>query len=82
MDYNELKKQVLNLFSGASEIASDEMRQALAKSDTILSDKAMKMALLRYTRQGLLVRSKKSGVYRYKLTEKGSARRDWLSKTR
>jgi hypothetical protein len=82
LDYNELKKQVLNLLVDYHEIASDEMRRALEKSNTILSDKAMKMALLRYTRQGLLVRSKKTGVYRYRLTEKGSARRDWLSKTK
>ena len=82
MDYNELKIRVLNLFRDSGEYASDEIRTLLRQSNTVLSDKAMKMALMRYTRQGLLVRSKKTGVYRYRLTEKGSARRDWLSKTR
>jgi len=80
LDYNELKKQVLSLFGTSQELASNEIRQILERSHTVLSDKAMKMALMRYTRQGLLVRSKKTGVYRYKLTEKGVARRIWLSK--
>jgi len=80
LDYNELKKQVLHLFGASQELGSNEIRQILERTDTILSDKAVKMALMRYTRQGLLVRSKKTGVYRYRLTEKGVARRIWLSK--
>jgi len=80
LDYNELKRQVLSLFETSQELGSYEIRQILERANTILSDKAMKMALMRYTRQGLLVRSKKTGVYRYRLTEKGVARRIWLSK--
>jgi predicted transcriptional regulator len=82
MDYNQLKIQVLALFKGAEELASEDVRKALLESSKIeLSDKAVKMALMRYTRQGLLSRSKKEGTYHYSLTEKGSSRRDWLAKT-
>jgi DNA-binding transcriptional regulator PaaX len=82
LDYNQLKIRVLNLFQGSQELASEEILQLLRASKIGLSDKAVKMALMRYTRQGLLARGKKTGVFHYRLTEKGSARRDWLSKSK
>ena len=81
MDYNELKIRILSLFKGSGEVSSDEIRNLLRESSLDLSDKAVKMALMRYTRQGLLARSKKRGVFHYRLTEKGVARRVWLAKT-
>lgn len=81
MDYNQLKIRILKLFKGTAEVSSDEIRSLLHESRLELSDKAVKMALMRYTRQGLLTRGKKQGVYHYRLTEKGLARRDWLSRT-
>ncbi|HYY92577.1 MAG TPA: hypothetical protein VE955_11385 [Candidatus Dormibacteraeota bacterium] len=81
MDYNELKIRILSLFKGSGEVSSDEIRNMLRESSLDLSDKAVKMALMRYTRQGLLARSKKRGVFHYRLTEKGVARRVWLAKT-
>ena len=81
MDYNQLKIRVLSLF-GPRELTSEEVRTQLQEVQTELSDKAVKMALMRYTRQGLLTRSKKKGRYHYALTEKGSARREWLLKTK
>jgi len=80
MNYNQLKIQVLFLFKGSQELASDEIRTLLLALEIDLSDKSMKMALMRYTRQGLLARSKKMGRFHYRLTEKGIARRTWLSK--
>jgi predicted transcriptional regulator len=81
MDYNQLKIRVLRIFKGPEELGSEDVRKALLQiSEIELSDKAVKMALMRYTRQGLLTRSKKEGTYHYSLTEKGSSRRDWLSK--
>ena len=82
MDYNQLKIRVLNLFLGSRELASEEILKLLQESKIESSDKAVKMALMRYTRQGLLTRDKKTGVFHYRLTEKGLARRNWLSKTR
>jgi DNA-binding transcriptional regulator PaaX len=79
--YNKLKIRVLSFFNGSKELDSNEIRALLHDSMIELSDKAVKMALMRYARQGILSRSKKSGVYRYRLTEKGVARRKWLSRT-
>ncbi len=82
MDYNELKIQVLGLFEASGELDSEKVRAHLIGSKTELSDKAVEMALLRYFRQGLLSRTRRSGRFQYRLTEKGLARRVWLSKAR
>ena len=82
MDYNELKIQVLNLFEASGELDSEKVRAHFARAKTELSDKAVEMALLRYFRQGLLSRTRRSGRFQYGLTEKGLARRIWLSKAR
>ena len=82
MDYNELKIQVLDLFEASGELDSGKVRTHLLSSKVELSDKAVEMALLRYFRQGLLSRTRRSGRFQYRMTEKGLARRTWLSKTR
>jgi hypothetical protein len=82
MDYNELKTRVLNLFEESSEFDSEKIRNHLVGAKIELSDKAVEMALLRYFRQGLLSRTRRSGRFQYGLTEKGLARRIWLSKAR
>jgi DNA-binding transcriptional regulator PaaX len=82
MDYNELKIQVLSLFEASSELDSQRVRSLLSGMKVELSDKAVEMALLRYSRQGLLTRTRRSGRFHYRMTEKGLARKVWLSKTR
>lgn len=82
LDYNQLKIRVLALFKGSEELASDDVRALLRDSKIELTDKAVKMALMRYTRQGILARSKKFGLFQYRLTEKGVARRAWLTRTK
>jgi DNA-binding transcriptional regulator PaaX len=82
MDYNALKIRVLSLFEASNELDSQRVRNLLSGMKIELSDKAVEMALLRYSRQGLIARTWRSGRFHYKLTEKGLARRTWLSKTR
>jgi predicted transcriptional regulator len=82
MDYNELKIRVLSLFEPSGELDSENVRTQLVGAKTELSDKAVEMALLRYFRQGLLSRTRRSGRFQYRLTEKGVARRVWLSKAK
>jgi len=82
LDYNQLKIRVLALFRGSEELASEDIRRLLLESQIDLSDKAVKMALMRYTRQGILARGKKAGLFRYRMTEKGVARRDWLARAK
>jgi DNA-binding transcriptional regulator PaaX len=82
MDYNELKIRVLSLFEPSGELDSESVRIRLVGAKIELSDKAVEMALLRYFRQGLLSRTRRSGRFQYRLTEKGVARRVWLSKAK
>jgi DNA-binding transcriptional regulator PaaX len=82
MDYNQLKIRVLGLFEASGELDSEKVRTHLAGAKIDQSDKAVEMALLRYFRQGLLSRTRRSGRFQYRMTEKGLARRVWLSKTR
>ena len=82
MDYNELKIRVLSLFEASGELDSEKVRFRLLGAKNELSDKAVEMALLRYFRQGLLSRTRRSGRFQYRMTEKGLARRVWLSKSR
>jgi DNA-binding transcriptional regulator PaaX len=83
MQYNELKIRVLSLFESAQEFDSLKIRQLLATEKTLkLTDKAVEMALMRYWRQGLLSRTRKSGTFHYSLTERGLARKEWLMKNR
>src|SRR6266480_178626 len=82
MDYNVLKIRVLSLFDASSELDSQRVRNLLSSMKIELSDKAVEMALLRYSRQGLLARTRRSGRFQYRMTEKGLARRIWLSKAR
>src|SRR5437588_12540629 len=82
MDYNELKIRLLSLFEASSELDSQRVRNLLSGMKIELSDRAVEMALLRYFRQGLLSRTRRSGRFQYGLTEKGVARRIWLSKAK
>jgi len=83
MHYNELKIRVLSLFESAQEFDSLKIRQLLATEKTLkLTDKAVEMALMRYWRQGLLSRTRKSGMFHYSLTKRGLARKEWLMNSR
>jgi len=82
LDYNELKIRVLSLFEPSKDLDSQKIRDLLSGMKVQLSDKAVEMALLRYSRQGLLAKTRRSGRFHYKMTEKGLARKIWLSKTR
>jgi DNA-binding transcriptional regulator PaaX len=82
MDYNALKIRVLSFFEASGELDSEEVRKLLLTSKIELSDKAVEMALLRYSRQGLVARTRRAGRFQYRLTEKGLARRIWLSKSK
>ena len=83
LNYNELKIRILSLFESTVELDSRRIRELLAKEKAVqLTDKAVEMALMRYWRQGLLSRTRKSGMFHYSLTERGLARKDWLMNNR
>jgi DNA-binding PadR family transcriptional regulator len=81
MHYNELKILVLGLFDPKQELESPRIRTLLLREKGVrATDKAIEMALMRYSRQGLLSRNRRNGLFYYRLTEKGASRLVWLLK--
>lgn len=79
MDYNELKLRILTLFDDSSDLDSVLVRGGIRNEKGLgPTEKAIEMALLRYFRMGLLVRTRKGRRFYYRLTGKGRARRQWL----
>ncbi len=68
MNFNQLKIRVLDLLGQSPELDSEEVRKLLQQSKVALTTKAIEMALLRYTRQGLLSRTRRAGRFHYRLT--------------
>ena len=78
MEHNQLKIRLLKLVESNPQ-DSQRLRDLLKEKEGIdLSQRAVEMALLRYWRQGLLKRERKGRRFKYVLTERGAARRDWL----
>jgi len=77
MHYNQLKLRVLRILSSGT-TDSSAVAAALSDSGVQLDMHAIRMALMRYYKQGLLRRERKLGVYSYELSERGVRRLAWL----
>jgi len=78
MHYNELKLLVLKTLSDQGLKDSSAVAAELKAAGVELDMHAIRMALMRYYKQGLLGRERKSGVYVYGLSERGVRRLEWL----
>jgi DNA-binding transcriptional ArsR family regulator len=78
MHYNELKLLILRILSGQGLIDSSTVAAKLDAGGTELDVHAVRMALMRYYRQGLLRRERRLGMYVYALSDKGIGRWRWL----
>ena len=77
--YNQTKIRMLSLLSSREELDSKEIARRLrCGHGFVASLRSVEMALLRYYRQGLVVRTGVRGGYRYRLSEKGAGRLKWL----
>ena len=81
MDYNQLKLSVLRILSEGGSTDSSGVAAALVAAGVNLDMHAIRMALMRYYKQGLLSRERKLGVYAYGLSERGVRRLAWLEST-
>jgi len=81
MDYNQLKLLVLRTLSENASTNSSAIAAAFAAVGVNLDIHAIRMALMRYYKQGLLSRERKLGVYNYGLSERGARRLAWLEST-
>lgn len=79
MEYNELKRIVLELIESSAYIDSFRVRAILRGRIRVrFSRHAVEMALYRYYRQGLLLRERRGRRYYYLITDKGKRRLEWL----
>lgn len=79
LDYNELKLPILQILSGLGWVDSNSIAEQFSSSKGIsLEIHALRMALMRYHKQGLLKRERRGGVYSYALSERGYQRLRWL----
>ena len=79
MHFNELKLQILQVLSKTGPVDSSSLAGAIAESKRMALDiHALRMALMRYYKQGLLRRERARGMFRYALTERGLQRLHWL----
>ena len=78
MHYNELKRLILKTLSDQGLKDSSAVASELEALGVKLDMHAIRMALMRYYKQGLLGRERTSGKYVYRLSERGVRRLVWL----
>jgi len=81
LDYNQLKRVLLRVLADNGPLDSDSLLQTLSSPGKVqLEIHAIRMALMRYYRQGLLKRVRSGGQFTYSLTDRGIRRLEWLEK--
>ena len=79
LDYNELKRVLLRTLADHGPMNSTVLTQTLLASRASKFEiHAVRMALVRYYRQGLLKRIRSAGEFTYSLTDRGIRRLQWL----
>jgi hypothetical protein len=78
LHYNELKEMVLRALSPAPMDSLMLFEELTRQGGGRLEIHAVRMALVRYYKQGLLTRERKRGVFSYGLSERGRRRLEWL----
>jgi DNA-binding transcriptional regulator PaaX len=79
LDYNQLKLAILQVLSEKGQADGYALAKKLQESKKIVLDiHALRMALMRYYKQGLLKRERQGGLFTYALSERGAQRLRWL----
>jgi DNA-binding transcriptional regulator PaaX len=79
LDYDKLKVPVLELLSKNAGMNSVSVARTLAELNGINIDiHALRMALMRYYKQGLLRRERSGGAFKYTISQRGVQRLRWL----
>jgi len=84
LDYNQLKRLLLRTLADSGPVDSSSLFQNLASvsAGSGFEIHAVRMALVRYYRQGLLKRVRSGGQFKYSLSPRGISRLQWLERTR
>jgi DNA-binding transcriptional regulator PaaX len=79
LNFNKLKVPILELFVENGAMDGAYVSERLADFYQIVIDvHALRMALMRYYRQGLLKRERSGGVFKYTISQRGVQRLRWL----
>jgi DNA-binding transcriptional regulator PaaX len=79
LNFNKLKVPILELLVEDGAMDGASLSKRLAESNQIVIDiHALRMALMRYYKQGLLRRERSRGVFRYTISQRGVQRLRWL----
>jgi len=79
MDYNELKLRILTVLAKGQNMDGTAVARELSVSVGMTIDiHALRMALMRYYRLGLLKRERAGGTFTYSLSQRGLQRLRWL----
>jgi DNA-binding PadR family transcriptional regulator len=78
LHYNELKRVVLRILSAGPKNSLSLVQELARHGVEPLEVHAVRMALVRYYKQGLLKRQRESGMFVYTLSERGLRRLKWL----
>lgn len=78
LNYNELKLLILRTISEGGSMSSEDVATLLITTGARVEIHAIRMALMRYYRQGLLLRKKAGGSFSYSLSDRGLHRFEWL----
>jgi repressor of nif and glnA expression len=78
MDYNELKLRILAVFAKREELDGTSVAREVASAGVTIDIHALRMALMRYYKLGLLKRERAGGIFTYSLTQRGLERLHWL----
>ena len=79
LDFNQLKRLLLRTLADNGPMDSDALLRKLSSAvQDRLEIHAVRMALVRYYRQGLLKRERAEGRFTYTLSNRGTARLGWL----
>jgi DNA-binding transcriptional regulator PaaX len=80
LNYNELKLLILRVIMEHGSIDGSSLSEELSSKEFNVEIHAVRMALMRYYKLGLLKRVRAGGAFSYSLSERGIARLDWLKK--
>jgi DNA-binding transcriptional regulator PaaX len=80
LDYNQLKRVILRALADTGPMESASLFQNLTSGGGAdrFEIHAVRMALVRYFRQGLLKRVRSGGQFKYSLSSRGISRLQWL----
>jgi len=78
MEYNELKLRLLAILAKREGTDSASLSRELSESGLEIEIHAVRMAVMRYYKLGLLKRKRSGGMFIYSLTDRGIQRLRWL----